>query len=111
MYDPARAWAHQIRVNVPQKTRRLVFEQDGYRCTYCLKVFTAPELDADHVIPISWTMVCENRPEMLITACRPCNQTRRDKTAGEHRFERMMRLYRCTEDNYEMRDPVWTEWR
>ena len=57
-------------------TRKNVLLRDENRCQYCAKRFRESELTIDHVIPKSkggksvWTNV--------VSACRPCNEKKRD---------------------------------
>jgi len=57
-------------------TRKNVLLRDENKCQYCARHFRESELTLDHVIPrskggnSSWTNV--------VTACKPCNQKKRD---------------------------------
>lgn len=74
----------------PKKQRRLsaeiwaavrarIFARDDYTCRYCEA--RAVELECDHVVPIS--RGGSNDDDNLVTACRPCNRSKRDKTPEE----------------------------
>ena len=58
-----------------------VFTRDGHRCQYCGVRFPARQLTFDHVLPrasggrTEWTNI--------VTACRPCNARKRDRTPDE----------------------------
>ena len=57
-------------------TRKNILIRDENRCQYCTKQFRDPDLTLDHVIPRS-----KSGPHSwnnLVTACRPCNQKKRD---------------------------------
>ena len=66
-------------------SRANVFIRDGRRCQYCGVRFETRELTLDHVIPRSrggttgWTNI--------VTACRPCNSAKGDKTLAEARLK------------------------
>jgi len=59
-------------------SRMNVLTRDGFRCQYCGQKLPARELTFDHVVPrsqggrTSWTNI--------VTACRPCNHDKRDRT-------------------------------
>jgi 5-methylcytosine-specific restriction endonuclease McrA len=62
-------------------TRRNVYRRDGYTCQYCRGRPGLSDLTIDHVIPrsrggaSSW--------ENCVTACRPCNARKANRTAHE----------------------------
>jgi 5-methylcytosine-specific restriction endonuclease McrA len=62
-------------------SRLNVYQRDGYRCAYCGSKFPVSELSYDHVVPRSaggrtgW--------ENIVTACRPCNLRKGNKTCDE----------------------------
>jgi 5-methylcytosine-specific restriction endonuclease McrA len=69
-------------------SRPNVFWRDGYICQYCCKKFPAAKLTLDHVIPKSnrtpdsyksWTNI--------VTACKPCNQKKRNRTPQEAKMK------------------------
>lgn len=59
----------------------VLFRRDNYTCAYCQKLFTFKELSRDHIIPRHqkgrdiWTNV--------VTACKPCNSKKANKTPEE----------------------------
>ncbi len=58
--------------------RQNVYLRDKHTCQYCHIIFTYKQLTLDHVIPAS-----KGGPktwENVVTACRPCNQTKRNRT-------------------------------
>lgn len=65
-YPPTRDW---------QALRRLVFERDGYVCTYCGSDGNGASLHCDHVIPVS--RGGSHHPDNLTTACQSCNSSKR----------------------------------
>jgi 5-methylcytosine-specific restriction endonuclease McrA len=58
--------------------REVVCQRDGHKCVYCGAV---DKLSLDHYIPLSRGGA--NGPENLVTACQPCNSSKRDKTPQE----------------------------
>lgn len=63
------------------RLRRAVFERDDYTCRYCDT--RGGELECDHVIPIARGGT--NEMGNLVTACKKCNQHKRDKALTEWR--------------------------
>ena len=61
------------------RIRKSVFEFDAFTCQYCGAENTI--LECDHMIPIS--RGGKNITDNLITACLPCNRSKRDKTVSE----------------------------
>ena len=57
-------------------TRKNILVRDENRCQYCAKVFRDVELTIDHVIPKS--KGGKSRWDNVVTACKPCNQQKRD---------------------------------
>lgn len=61
--------------------RQSVYERDDYRCQYCGKVFSAPKLNLDHVIPrhhggkTTW--------ENVVASCIHCNTRKADRLPHE----------------------------
>lgn len=70
-------------VNIPYKKIELkrynVFKRDNYTCAYCGS--TAKELTVDHVIPRAQGGITQWNN--LVTACKPCNAKKDDKTPDE----------------------------
>lgn len=62
-----------------KRLRQKVFERDGFVCVYCGQPTDTPE--CDHVIPRA--KGGESVIKNLVTACRPCNRSKRDKTPEE----------------------------
>jgi 5-methylcytosine-specific restriction endonuclease McrA len=62
-------------------SRLNVFLRDGFRCQYCNAEARMSELTYDHVLPRSrgGRTVWEN----IVTACRPCNAVKADRTPTE----------------------------
>ncbi len=64
--------------------RENVYIRDNYTCQYCAVKFPYKDLTIDHVLPASqggpktWTNV--------VTACRPCNQTKANRTPEKARM-------------------------
>jgi hypothetical protein len=60
--------------------RQMIFERDGFACVYCGNL---DDLACDHVHPRS--RGGKNDPSNLVTACKPCNSSKRDRTPEEWR--------------------------
>lgn len=58
--------------------RRNIFKRDGHTCVYC---GSKNDLTVDHIVPKS--RGGGNSWENLVTACRPCNNTKDDRTPDE----------------------------
>ena len=56
-----------------------VFERDDFTCQYCGK--RGGDLECDHVIPVARGGGHETTN--LVTACAPCNRSKRDRTPEE----------------------------
>lgn len=69
-----------------------VFTRDGFRCQYCGERLTLARLTYDHVIP----RACGGRTEWtnIVTACRPCNGHKRDRTPEESGMFPLQRPFR-----------------
>ena len=61
--------------------RNNILERDKYVCQYCNTRFDKKMLEIEHVIPHS--RGGKNTWENLVTACRDCNQKKRDRTPAE----------------------------
>lgn len=63
---------------IPEETRQFIYERDNFTCQYC---GADRNLSIDHIRPESrgGTMVHSN----LVTACRPCNSKKSDRTPEE----------------------------
>lgn len=59
--------------------RASIFARDDYTCSYCGA--RGVRLECDHIFPVARGGTDD--PENLTTACRPCNQAKRDKTLEE----------------------------
>jgi 5-methylcytosine-specific restriction endonuclease McrA len=64
---------------VTSTVRLQVLERDAYRCRYCAGF--AGHLCIDHVLPQS--RGGEHTPDNLVTACKPCNSRKRNRTPEE----------------------------
>lgn len=60
-----------------ERTKRLVYTQQGGRCVQCGKVFKIDEMDADHIIP--WSKGGETIQSNCQLLCRHCNQMKSNK--------------------------------
>lgn len=62
-------------------SRLSIFRRDSFNCQYCGNEFKRPELTVDHIIPKSrggkstWLNI--------VTACKPCNWKKADRTPEE----------------------------
>lgn len=61
--------------------RIVVFERDNFTCQYCGE--TSGPLECDHRVPLSRNGTSEL--ENLVTACRRCNRSKKDKLLTEWR--------------------------
>lgn len=68
---------HHVRRGV-KFSRANVFGRDGYRCQYCGARKPRAELSFDHVVPR--TAGGRTGWENIVTACRPCNHEKRNRT-------------------------------
>lgn len=59
-------------------TKKNVFIRDGFKCQYC---GTNKQLTIDHMIPVS--KGGKSKFENCITACKPCNNKKRNRTPSE----------------------------
>ncbi len=66
---------------VARFSRYNVFVRDGFRCQYCRVKLPPTKLTYDHLIP----RACGGRTEWtnIVTACRPCNFRKADRTPDE----------------------------
>lgn len=68
-----------------QFSRVNIYMRDGWLCQYCQQKKPTKDLTFDHVLPRSqggktnWTNI--------VTACRPCNSTKEDKTPEQARMK------------------------
>src|SRR5690349_9874828 len=80
------------------KQRDAIFEQDGYRCAYCLlDLKSQPRIIStlDHLLPIKHGGT--NDPSNLITACWYCNSARGARSIPE--FAGRETIIRLVRDN------------
>jgi hypothetical protein len=69
----------------PPLSNRELFNRDRHICAYCAKEFSGQRLTRDHVKPVSqggkdtWMNV--------VTACRPCNQTKSGRTPEQAQMQ------------------------
>lgn len=68
--------------------RASIFERDDYTCTYCGS--RGQKLECDHVIPVS--AGGSNGDENLVTACKPCNQSKRSKSVTIEEWRNVRRI-------------------
>lgn len=74
-----RPWNGRLPANEWKVIRARIFERDNYTCQYCGD--RGGKLECDHVMPLSRGGSDED--DNLVTACRPCNRSKRDKTLEE----------------------------
>jgi 5-methylcytosine-specific restriction endonuclease McrA len=70
-------------------TRHNVFRRDGFRCAYCGSVH---DLSLDHVLPRA--QGGKTHWKNLVTACRPCNSRKGDRTPEEAGLELPVQPFR-----------------
>jgi hypothetical protein len=69
----------------PPLSNRELFHRDRHICGYCAREFVSQRLTRDHIVPVSqggrdsWMNV--------VTACRPCNQTKSGRTPEQARMQ------------------------
>lgn len=74
------------RVDGRKRRKRLyVYQRDQYCCKLCGKALTYEEATLDHVIPRS--KGGSGSINNLVTACKPCNQSKDDKLMRDHGYE------------------------
>ena len=67
---------------ISRPLRLAIYNRDGCACLYCGESLgDGVELTLDHIIPRS--VVVDNRPSNLVTACRQCNTVRGDRELFE----------------------------
>ena len=62
-------------------SRKNILLRDGWVCQYCGLKFRPAQLTMDHVMPSS--RGGQDRWENLVTACKPCNHRKNDRTPEE----------------------------
>lgn len=62
-------------------SRDTIFARDRGQCQYCGRVMTRRDGTYDHIVPKS--RGGETRWENIVLACRPCNQTKANRTPAE----------------------------
>jgi 5-methylcytosine-specific restriction endonuclease McrA len=69
-------------------SRATVYKRDNYKCMYCLVSKPTSELTLDHVIPKKNFKSGENPTyyENVVTACKPCNARKADKSCDDARM-------------------------
>ena len=74
--------------------RYIIFERDGFRCSYCGKnsVQSDISLVVDHIYPVD--AGGPNTAENLITACSTCNSYKHNKIMSEANMELVVREVR-----------------
>lgn len=77
--------------HTPRLKNDLLFKRDKHTCAYCCGVFPADKLSRDHIIPRHqngrdiWTNV--------VTACKPCNTRKANKTPEQARMNLKIKPY------------------
>ena len=71
----------KFRFNGMMPNRINILWRDKNQCQYCTKIFHPSELTLDHLIPRS--RGGRNTWRNLVTACRTCNQKKRDRVPQE----------------------------
>ncbi len=66
------------RASITENLKKKIFERDNYTCQYCGRKGTGPDLQLDHIVPLSRGGT--NDEENLITACGKCNAEKANKT-------------------------------
>lgn len=74
IYTPSRPPAH-----IWREIRSRIFARDNYTCNYCGAHGVA--LECDHVHPVA--LGGDSEDDNLVTACLPCNRSKRDKKLEE----------------------------
>ena len=74
----ARHWAREYEAPL---TNRALFARDGHLCLYCGNAFSPRQLTRDHIVPISRGGA--DRWSNVVSACRECNQRKRNRTPCE----------------------------
>lgn len=75
----------------PAITNELLFKRDNHTCAYCSRVFKFIDLSRDHIIPRHqkgrdiWSNV--------VTACKPCNHRKANKTPLQAGMELLIEPY------------------
>jgi len=62
-----------------RELRERIFRRDDYTCQWCGQ--RGGHLECDHVVPFS--KGGSHSEDNLVTACKPCNRAKRDKTPEE----------------------------
>lgn len=65
-------------------SRKLILRRDQYQCCYCLSKHSSSELTIDHIIPKS--QGGKNSFLNCVSACRPCNLKKKNRTPEEAGF-------------------------
>ncbi len=73
-----RHWAGEYEAPL---SNRALFARDGHLCLYCGKAFGPRGLTRDHVVPVS--RGGNDRWSNVVSACRECNQRKRNRTPSE----------------------------
>ena len=63
------------RANIPEQTRRAVYERDNHTCQKC---GATEDLSLDHIHP--WSIGGPDTEDNLQVLCRPCNSRKGDRT-------------------------------
>jgi 5-methylcytosine-specific restriction endonuclease McrA len=87
MVEPLGDWRFKVlktrllRPSLNAAIRALIFERDGYVCSYC-GTEDGP-FDVDHIHPVA--RGGSDDPENLCVACAPCNRSKGARTLSEWR--------------------------
>lgn len=83
LWEPGKKTFGRICSKTWRKVRLAIFERDSWTCVYCGE--KDKPLECDHVHPVS--RGGSNEDSNLVTACLPCNRSKKDKTIKEWRGE------------------------
>lgn len=73
---------------IRQTTRLAVYLRDALACVYCGASALSVAISLDHVVPR--VAGGSNQPDNLVTACKPCNEARRNR--DDRAFARFLGL-------------------
>lgn len=76
-------------------SRATVYKRDSYHCQYCGVKKMGSELTLDHIVPKSKFQDGENPTyyENVVTACKPCNAKKADKSCADANMFPMQKPY------------------
>lgn len=70
-----------IKWRMPKFRKKVLFNRDGWKCQYCGCKVNRDTAEVEHVLPTSRGGV--SSWQNCITACRPCNKTKSNRTPEE----------------------------